>query len=219
MGMFNLKYTGLSAVVLLLAIQGAAQKRVAELTLLYNSVINNTQDPNKKISSTTGYFLKGNESRAEMSNSLLSSVTIYDFKTGSGVILKQVNGQKLLIRLNEENWNQKNRRFLNLNFTKTNETKTIAGYACSQATASTPDGFDITVFYTRDLIPENKFYDPLFKNLDGLPLEYELKKGSLQIKYTLASISLNPVPASKFDIPTSGYRELTFEESLKLNNQ
>ena len=77
---------------------------------------------------------------------------------------------------------------------------------------------NITVFYTRDLIPENKFYDPLFKNLDGLPLEYELKKGSLQIKYTLASISLNPVPASKFDIPTSGYRELTYEESLKLNN-
>ncbi len=214
-----MKYTSLFAVVMFMAFQGSAQKRVAELTLLYNSVITNTQDPNKKISSTTGYYLKGNESRAELSNSLLSSVTIYDFKNGSGVILKEVNGQKLLIRLNEENWTQKNRRFLNLSFTKTNEAKSIAGYSCSQATASTPDGYNITVFYTRDLIPENKFYDPLFKNLDGLPLEYELKKGSLQIKYTLASISLNPVPASKFDIPTSGYRELTYEESLKLNNQ
>ncbi len=65
--------------------------------------------------------------------------------------------------MNEENWNQKNKRLLNLNFTKTNETKTIAGYFCSQATASTPDGFEITVFYTRDLIPENKSYDPLLK--------------------------------------------------------
>ena len=72
------------------------------------------------------------------------------------LLLKEVNGQKLLIRINEENWNQKNRRYSNLNFTKTNETKTIAGYSCSQAKASTPDGFDITVFYTRDLIPENK---------------------------------------------------------------
>ncbi len=51
-----------------------------------------------------------------------------------------------------------------------------------RATASTPDGFEITVFYTRDLIPENKCYDPLFKNLDGLPLEYELQKGNLQYK-------------------------------------
>ena len=64
------------------------------------------------------------------------------------------------------------------------------------------DGFEITVFYTRDLIPENKVYDPPFKNLDGLPLEYEFTKGDLHIKYTLASINLNPVPASKFDIPT-----------------
>jgi GLPGLI family protein len=130
-----------------------------------------------------------------------------------------VNGQKLLIRMDRENWNEKNRKFMNLVFKNTSETKTIAGYACSQATASTPDGFDITVYYTRDLIPENKLYDPLFKNLEGLPLEYELKKGDLQIKYTLASISLNPVPASKFDIPTSGYRELTYAESLKMNNQ
>jgi GLPGLI family protein len=214
-----MKYKWLFAAILLLPVFGSAQKRVGELTLLYNSVITNTQDANKKIISTTGYFLKGYDSRSEVNSPLFSSVTIYDFKTGSGVILKQMNGQKLLIRMNEENWNQKNKRFMNLNFTRTNETKTIAGYACNQATASTPDGFDITVFYTRDLVPENKLYDPLFKNLEGLPLEYELKKGSLQIKYTLASINLNPVPASKFDIPTSGYRELTFEESLKLNNQ
>jgi hypothetical protein len=92
----------------------------------------------------------------------------------------------------------------------------IAGYSCLSATASKPGGYNITVFYTRDLIPENKAYDPPFKNLDGLPLEYEFSKDKLQIKYVLASINLNPVPASKFDIPTSGYREMTYEESLKL---
>ncbi len=117
-----------------------------------------------------------------------------------------------------KNWNQKNRRFQNLNFVKTNGTKTIAGYFCNQAIASSQDGFEITVFYTRDLIPENKSYDQQFKNLDGLPLEYELNRGNLHIKYTLASINLNPVPASKFDIPTSGYRELSYEESLKMKN-
>ena len=115
--------------------------------------------------------MQGNLSRVEINSNLFSSVTIYDSKAGSGVILKEVNGQKLLIRMNEENWNQKNKRYLNLNFTKSNETKTIAGYACSQAKASTSDGFEITVYYTRDLLPENKAYDPPFRNLDGLPLE------------------------------------------------
>jgi GLPGLI family protein len=204
---------------LLLPFLGSSQKRVGDLSLVYNSAITNADDSSKKISSTTAYFLKGNLSRAEVSSNMFSSVTIYDSKTGSGVILKEVNGQKLLIRMNEENWNQKNRRFLNLNFTKSNESKMIAGYSCIKASASTSDGFEITVFFTRDLIPENKSYDPSFKNLDGLPLEYELKKGTLRIKYSLASINLNPVPESKFDIPTSGYRELTYEESLKMKNQ
>lgn len=205
--------------VLLIPVFGSAQKRVGDLTLVYNTVITSAQDSNKKINSTTGYFLKGNLSRAEVNNSMFSSITIYDSKAGSGVLLKEVNGQKLLIRINEENWNQINRRFINMKFTKTNETKTIAGYTCTEAKSLTPDGYEISVFYTRDLIPENKFYDASFKDLDGLPLEYSLTNGKLHIKYTLASINLNPLPASKFDIPTSGYRELTYEESLKLNNQ
>jgi GLPGLI family protein len=217
--MLIIKNKWLLAGFVLLPFFGSAQKRVGDLTLIYNSAIIIAQDSNKKISSTTGFFVKGNLSRSEVNSNSFSSVTIYDSKNGSGVLLKEINGQKLLIRMNEENWSQKNKRYMNLNFTKTNETKTIAGYFCSQAKASTPDGFEITVFYTRDLIPENKYYDPTFKNLEGLPLEYDLTKGSMHIKYTLASINLNPVPASKFDFPTSGYRELTYEESLKMKTQ
>src|SRR5271169_3123389 len=120
----------LFAGLLILPFAGNSQKRVGDLSLLYNSVITNAQDSSKKISSTTGYFLKGNLSRAEVNSNMFSAVTIYDSKAGSGVILKEVNGQKLLIRINEENWMQKNKRFMNLNFTKTGEMKTIAGYSC-----------------------------------------------------------------------------------------
>ncbi len=192
----------------------SAQKRVGELTLVYNYMV--SSDAGKQINALATFYIKGNLSRSEMTNNLFSSTIIYDSKAGTGVILKEVNGQKLLIRMNEENWNQKNGKYNNVQFTKTAETKMIAGYSCLSATASTPGGYNITVFYTRDLIPENKAYDPPFKNLDGLPLEYEFSKDKLQIKYVLASINLNPVPASKFDIPTSGYREMTYEESLKL---
>jgi GLPGLI family protein len=217
--MYDMNNKWLLVGFLILPFAGNSQKRVGDLSLLYNSVITNAEDSSKKISSTTGYFLKGNLCRSEVTSNMFSSVSIFDSKTGTGVLLKEVNGQKLLIRMNEENWNQKNKRFFNLNFTKTNETKTIAGYYCVGAMASTPDGLEITVLYTRDLIPANKSYDPAFKNLDGLPLEYEMKKGALHIKYSLSSINLNPVAESKFDIPTSGYREMTYEESLKLKAQ
>ncbi len=194
-----------------------AQKKISELTIVYNYTLSTGKQDNSSLSATNTVYIKGNVSRTEITNSLFSSSTIYDAKTGSAVVLKEINGQKLLIRMSPENWQDKNKRFAGLRFNKAAETKVIAGYNCEKATAATPDGFNITVFYTKDLVPENKDYDPQFKNLEGLPLEYEFVKGNLEIKYTLSSINLNPVPASKFDIPKSGYREMTYEESKKLN--
>lgn len=194
-----------------------AQKKISELTIVYNYTLSTAKQDNASLNATNTVYIKGNMSRTEITNSLFSSSTIYDTKTGSAVVLKEINGQKLLIRMSPENWQDKNKRFAGLRFNKAAESKVIAGYNCEKATASTPDGFAITVFYTKDLVPENKDYDPQFKNLDGLPLEYEFTKGNLEIKYILSSINLNPVPASKFDIPKSGYREMTYEESKKLN--
>ena len=197
-----------------------SQKKISELTITYNYTLTNNADPkaaSNSLSATNTIYIKGNMSRSETVSQVFSSSTIYDDKTGFAVILREVNGQKLLIRLNPENWQDKNKRFQGLKFTTSAEAKVIAGYKCEKAVATTSDGFTITVFYTRDLIPENKNYDPEFKSLDGLPLEYEFTKGNLVIKYILASINLNPVPASRFDIPKSGYREMTYEESKKLN--
>jgi len=197
-----------------------SQKKVSELTITYNYTLTNNADPkaaSNSLSATNTNYIKGNMSRSETVSQVFSSSTIYDDKTGFAVILREVNGQKLLIRLNPENWQDKNKRFQGLKFTNSQESKVIAGYKCEKAVATTADGFTITVFYTLDLIPENKNYDPEFKSLDGLPLEYEFTKGNLVIKYILASINLNPVPASRFDIPKSGYREMTYEESKKLN--
>src|SRR6195952_1709168 len=158
MGMQYLKNKWSALLMMLLPLMGLAQKRVGDLMLVYNSAITNAQDTSKKINSTTSFFVKGNLSRSEVASNLFSSVTIYDSKSGSGVLLKEVNGQKLLIRMNADNWNQMNRRFASLRFTETGQTKTIAGYSCRQATASTAEGFEVTVYYTRDLMTENKQY-------------------------------------------------------------
>lgn len=165
---------------------------------------------------TTTVYIKGPTSRSEMISALASFTTIHDSRTGSSVILQEVSGQKLLIRMTAENWKDKNKRYEGITFSNTDETKTIAGYKCIKAIAKMKDGATFTVFYTTEIIPDNMDFNYQFKNLEGLPLEYELTQGTLTIKYTLTQISLNPVPASKFDIPKSGYRELTYEESRQL---
>ncbi len=44
-------------------------------------------------------------------------------------------------------------------------------------------------------------------------MQYEASLGKLKVTYTVSSINFNPVPASKFDLPKSGYRVMRYEES------
>jgi GLPGLI family protein len=199
-----------------------AQRKVSELMLSYDTQISTGSAEPKMADafdgSVTTVYIKGNLSRSEMTSALFSSAIIHDTKTGSAVALREVSGQKLLIRMTAENWAEKNRKYDGIVFTNTTESKVIAGYKCTKATATMKDGSTFVVYYTSDIIPENRDYDYMFKNLNGLPLEWELVQGKLKIKYTLSKINLNPIPVSRFDIPKSGYRELTYEESKKTNS-
>ena len=196
-----------------------AQKRLSDLTIVYDAVIN-TGSTEAKLAdafdgATTTVYLKGALSRSDMVSALANFTTIHDSRSGTAVVLQEVGGQKLLIRMTEEDWKDKNRKYEGIKFTPAEETKMLAGYKCKKAIAELKDGSTFTVFYTEDIIPENNNYSSEFKTLKGLPLEYELKQGNLNIRYVVSQVSLNPVPVSKFDIPKSGYRELTYEESKK----
>jgi len=201
-----------AATLLLQAVAPAtAQKKISELTLVYDYSIGTVANATHTI------YIKGNKSRSEIVSQQFSSTVIYDASTGFGVILKEVSGQKLLIRMNPDNWKERNRLFDGIEYKPTGEIKDIAGYKCQKAVGQTKTGATVTVYYTKDLVLENKDYDPTFHNLDGLPLEYELAFGNQTLAYKVSRINLNPVPASKFDIPKSGYREMNYEESKKVN--
>jgi len=194
----------------------AQPRKISEMTLVYDYTAGTGKPSSSGDNATHTIYIKGSKSRSEIVASNFSSTVIFDASTSFGVILKEVSGQKLLIRMNPDNWKERNGRYDGVVYKPTGETKEIAGYKCLKAVAQTKWGATITVFYTRDIVPENKEYDPPFRNLDGLPLEYELTNGDFKIKYRVSRISLNPVPASKFDIPKSGYREMNYEESKKL---
>jgi len=216
-------FKGLFSLVLLsaLAFTASAQRKISEMTLVYDAVVS-TGSADPKLAdafdgATTTVYISGPMSRSEMVSALFTSTTIHDSKTGSAVVLREVSGQKLLIRLAPEDWADKNKRYQGITFTNTDETKVIANYTCTKAIAKTADGSTFTVYYTKDIVPENKEYDYQFRSLPGLPLEYEMVRGNLKIKYTVSQINLNPVPASKFDVPKTGYREMTYKESKKIN--
>jgi len=74
-------------------------------------------------------------------------------------------------------------------------------------------------FFTEEVLMENKEYDAQFREVPGTPLEFESTVGKLKVKYSASKISFDPVPIQKFEIPRSGYREMTFDETIKAVNQ
>lgn len=209
------RITGLILMMMMNA-SSYAQKTISEGIITYNI---STRSDNKSSQSdplsgaTNTIYLKGNLSKTEMASPLGKETTIYDTKTGTGVILKEYSGQKLMITLTKENWINQNKKFEGIVFVNTSETKKIAGYNCTKATGTLKDGSEMIVYYAQDININYKEYNQTFKNLPGLAIEYEFASGKLNFKYTLASVDLGPLAVSKFDIPKSGFRIMTYDEN------
>ena len=197
----------------------SAQKKLTEATITYDIIVStNNKSPQAADlldGATSVIYLKGNSSRSEMVSSLGKQSTIIDGKTGDVTVLKDYGEQKYMITMTPDNWKQSNKKYEGITFSYVDEFKTIAGYKCQKAIGHLPDTSTFTVYFTKDLEPINKDFQYLNKNLPGLAIQYEASLGKLMVTYILSNINLNPVPASKFDLPQSGYRVMTYEESKK----
>ena len=148
-----------------------------------------------------------------MVSSLGTQSTIIDAAKGAITILKEYGEQKYMIKLTPADWKDANKKYENVSFTQTDETKTIAGNTCKKAIGKLVDGTTFTVWYTTELAPENKDFQYATKSLPGLAMEYETNLGSMKVTYTVSKISFAPVAAAKFDLPKAGFRVLTYAES------
>jgi GLPGLI family protein len=197
----------------------AAQKTFTEGTLVYTMSVETGSGEPKMADmldgATTTIFLKGTQSRLELVSGLGSEATIYNATSGTGVILKDYSGQKLMITLSPQDWEANNKKYDGIIFENTNENSVISGFNCRKAIAKLKNGSSFTVFYTADVNPANKSYDAQFTTLPGLPVQYEMQSGKMKFKFTLAKITYDPIPSSKFEIPKSGYRVLTYAETKK----
>jgi GLPGLI family protein len=208
----------LSLVLAITGFMGYAQKPISELTMVYDITVETNSDKpqmaNMFNGATTTIYLKGASNRTEAVTSLGTSTTIYDGKTKSAVVLKEYGNQKLLVRMTAQNWLDANKKYEGIVFTKTEETKTIAGYNCTKSTGKLQDGTDIIIYTTKEIVPESKDYNNnQFKNAEGLVLEFQFSVSGTKITNTASKVIIGVVSNAKFDIPKTGYREMTYEES------
>jgi GLPGLI family protein len=211
------KLYSILSLALIVSFSAQAQKKLTEATISYDIVINTGTDKPRAADffdgATNTIFIKGNKSRTEMVSSLGTQATIIDAAKNNIAILKEFGEQKYLIQLTPANWKEANQKNDNVEFTYSEETKTILGYKCNKAIGKLPDGTTFVVWYTTDLVPENKDFQYVNRSLPGLAMEYESNIGNFKLTYTVSKINLSPVPAAKFDLPKSGYRVMSYEES------
>ena len=208
--------------LLLICFSATAQKKFSEGTISYDIVITTGTDKPKNADfldgTTVVNYIKADKSRSEMVSPLGTLTTIYDGSKNSIVILKDIGQQKYMITLTQSDWKDANKKYDGIVFTYEEGSKEILGYKCKKAIAKLQDGTTYTVWYTPDLIPENKNFQYETKALPGLTMQYEIVNSkSEKTAYTVSKISFNPVPASKFDLPQSGYRVVTYAESKSGN--
>lgn len=197
-----------------------AQKSHSEVTLTYNISVSSTNEKAELAKSLEGakltVMVKGSQTRSDMVSPVGSESSLYDTRSGKGFILKEYSGQKLLITLNKENWKQKNQYYHNLKFTIDPGMENVAGYSVKKANAVLPNGKNFVVYFTPDLIVTNNQYNNSFDQLPGVPVQFELESGNLIFRYQLANVSTEPISSSRFELPKSGYRMMTYEDNQQL---
>jgi len=203
-----------SFVLLVLCLNAQAQQRVvAECTITYSINIDDSQASNEAMaslkSSSKTVFIKGMNSRTDLSSPTFMQSMIYQKNTGTAVILREFGANKFMTKLDQAKWKEENKQFDGMRIETTGETKTIIGYECKKVNMVMANGSVFSVYYTPAIAPSVKEFEYQFKDIPGLVLESEsIDADGNKIRYTAKQINFNPVPPSKFDIPTSGYRIL-----------
>ena len=199
-----------------------AQKKLTEGTIYYDVVVstdNKTPQVADMLDGATNIiYIKGNRSRSDLITSLGSQSTIHNAKEGTAVNIRNYGNKKFLISYSAEEWKASNKKYEGIKYKIENEFKKIAGYNCQKAVGKLADGTEFTVFFTKELQPVNTAFQRINKGLPGLAMQYDASRGKDKVTFTVSNIEFAVVPLSKFDIPQTGYRSMTYSEFVKQHN-
>lgn len=214
------RWIGVLAAMILFSLPVIAQKKLTDGSVFYDITISTGSDKPQNADflngATNAVYIKGGKTRTEMVSSLGTQTTIISQNGASKeiTILKEYGEQKYMINLTPADWADVNKRYDNVSFTlDPTATKTIQGFVAKKAIGNMPDGTTFTVWYTPDIVVDGKDFQYVNRNLPGLALEYETILGNLKVTYTASKVNFAPVPASKFELPKSGFRVMTYQES------
>ncbi len=167
------------------------------------------------------FTLSENKSRSELKTGMGDQINIFDGNTKTSINLMDVMGKKVAIKKASEELNLDRKKYSDLKVILNDETKEIVGYNCKKATIEVNSAdfngeSSFIVYYTEDLGNTAINYgDPLFNQINGVMLEYEIKARGLMMRFSATEIKSETVSDDAFLIPTD-YIEMSRDELKRL---
>ena len=191
----------------------AQQRIVAECTVVYKVESQDNATASMRQKATKTVYIKSNNARIDLVAPAYSQSTIYNKSTGVATVLRSFGEDKYMTSLNAKQWRNLNMPLDSIQIQFTNDSISILDYSCKKVLLQLKNGTTITVYYTTAIIPSVRDYEYMFKDIPGFVLGYEMVDDpGVKTIFRATQINLyNPVAASKFDIPTKGYRIISVE--------
>jgi peptide-N-glycosidase F-like protein len=211
-----------SGAVLLLMVGSCGQnddKVVAEGVIEYTASVVDQSNPMASLApSKMTIKFKNNKSCAEMSAGmgLFSTAFISNPETKTLTQLVKLLNKKFSLVLDHTSIQKENDAY-KFELTPTKETKKIAGYQCEKVHVKMMDEFgtEFDIFYTKDLAIENPNFANPFYMIDGVLMEYQMKKFGLEMKFTAKAVKKEDVDDSAFELPAD-FKAISAEEMATL---
>jgi hypothetical protein len=226
--MNNLKFLSWLVCAISFSFTGLAQP-IQTAHIKYEMSINaDGQEEMKQMASLMGnsimdvYFTEWKQ-RVDMSmmGGMIVTKMFYDKQMNKSIMLQEMMGQKFKIKLDDQKIQDSKRKDsdspkLSPKVTlDKKDRKKIQGYDCYKATAAIENNGQkvlITCYITDQInSPHSIIKEADEISFGGFPLEYTLDMATMKILVTAKEIDKN-VNSSIFEVPTSGYKEMTLEE-------
>jgi len=161
--------------------------------------------------------IKGSKSKTEMITGMGNQTEIIDYTEKTKIALLDMMGQKYAIKQTAADIQKENENEPVGKVEVTNETKTIAGYLSKKAIVTTEQDGEKTVYevwFTDELgSKEINFDNPVYKDINGVLMEFLMKTPQITMKFTVSSVEKKNVASKEFEIPAE--YKLTTKEELK----
>lgn len=207
----------LAALLLVIfALPAFAQKSLVEGVVTYNAVTTNPEGV--KSSGVYSVTVKNQQVRKDLKLANSENAWIVD---NSDVVytLRSSGDKKYAVEVKKADFNKRHEKYADPVIKDADEHKMIAGLKAEKAIVTYKDGSSVTVYYTKEWLPDAEYTFERFRGLKGFPLAFEYKNSKgITTYFEATSLQARPVESTNFKVPAA-YKIISNEEYKQLKGE